>query len=280
MSRRLACLASLLSLSVLLVLAVTWSGQAYADRISRLIQILETDPSYKVRLKVVIALGKGSQRDRRVVPALIKALSDKNHLVRGLAAAALEKKGDVRALPGLRRLLEREKNSFVRERTKRAIRRLSPRVASSRRPRLYVTVGKLYDRSGAGGARALRILAGALRKEFARASGVTTRWSGSGNPTAEELERRRMKGFILGGGIHRLTRRRSGRQLEISCSLRISLSTYPGNSMKAVYSGETSLATTSREDRPERVESLYREIFFGAAREARQQIVRRYLHTQ
>ena len=52
------------------------------------------DPSYKVRVSAALTLGKvgGSA----AVPSLIKALSDQNNCVRGIAAQSLGKIGDSR----------------------------------------------------------------------------------------------------------------------------------------------------------------------------------------
>jgi hypothetical protein len=271
MSSRLPCI-------VLFAVAASASPtRARADRMDRLVQILRTDPSFKVRLRVVIVLGR--LKDRRAVPALVGALSDRSHLVRGLAAAALARIGDPQALPALRATTKDERHPFARKRQRGAIRKLVRLARARRKARFYVTVGKLYNRSRNGGNQAVRLLERALLQEFGRVRGVTTRWDGR-RPRADELQDREMKGFMLNGGILRLTRRRTGGDVEVSCSLKVSLDTYPGNSMKAVYSGEASVAVASRSTRPELEQALYRDLFAGAAREARQHIVSSYLSKQ
>lgn len=265
-------------LLALLICLVAWPTVASADRIDRLIQILHTDPSYKVRLRVVITLA--DVRDRRVAPALVGALSDRHHLVRALSTKALAQIGVTSALPAIQRLARSDPHHYTRRMATRAARRLSamrPRVAP--RPRLYVKVGKVHNRSGTGKQQVVVLLSLALEREFGRVPGVTTRWAGPG-PSAADLLKQRMKGFVLSGSIQRLHRRRSGADLEVSCSIRVELSTYPGLSMKAVYSGQASLQVTSRSNDPQFLQSLYRDIFAGAAREARKQIVRSYLGTQ
>jgi hypothetical protein len=89
-----------------------------------------------------------------------------------------------------------------------------------------------------------------------------------------------MKGFVLDGSILSLSERRSGDSIEISCSIRVSLATYPGNSMKAFYSGGASMEVSASSFRPEYAESIYKEIVEGAAQGAKQHIVRSYLSSQ
>jgi HEAT repeat protein len=252
-----------------------WPVPASADRVDRLIQILRTDSSYKVRMRVVITLT--GIKDRRVPPALIRALSsDESHLVRGLAARALAQQRAHKALPALRRASRRDRHPFARKQARRAAKALASSLADSKRARIYVTVGYLQNRTRRGGQGVVRVLKRALLNEFERAPGVTTRWNGR-RPTGDELRRRKMKGFVLSGTIQRLSRRRSGRNMEIRCRIRVELSTFPGNSMKAFYSGEASMAVASRSRNPAYLRALYREIFAGAAREARNHIVRSYL---
>lgn len=268
---------SWLATYLLVVVLAGWPCRASADRVDRLIQILRTDSSYKVRMRVVITLT--GIKDRRVPPALLGALSsDDSHLVRGLAARALAQQRVRQALPALRRVSRRDRNPFVRRQAKRAADALASLAAAPdpRRARIYVTVGTLKNRARRGGDRVVRVLRRALLDAFERVPGVTTRWDGR-KPTAAELQQRRMKGYVLSGTIQRLSRRRAGRQTEIHCRIRVELATYPGNSMKAFYSGEARMAVASRSPSPEYLHVLYREIFSGAAREARNHIVRSYL---
>jgi len=246
---------------------------AAADRVDRLLQILRGDSSYKVRLRVVITLSE--VRDSRVPPALTAALSDENHLVRGLSAQALAQLGVAAALPRLEHMARRERNAYARRMAAKAVRRLAGMTLKGGQ-RLFVGVGKLHNRSKNGGALASQLFHDALEREFGQVAGVATRWEG-GPPSAEQLRRRQMKGFMLGGTIQSLGQHRSGSSLAVHCAVRVELSTFPENSIKAFYSGETSVEVTAR---GAELESLYRDVFAAAAQEARTQIVRSYLGRQ
>jgi hypothetical protein len=242
--------------------------------VDRLVRVLKTSPGYKVRLRAVITLGK--LRARRAVPALIDTLLDRSVAVRGVTAVTLARIGDARALPWLRQRARQDRSRYVRKKAAWAARRVAARA---RRPkRFYVTVGSLTDGSRNGGGGALRMLKEALLKEFSRADGVTTRWPGR-SPSAEDLRRRRMRGFVLSGSLQRLDRRRNGPDLKVSCNLKVSLATYPGNSIKALYDGETSLEVSSRRRWEDLRELVYRDLFTGAAAEVRHKIVQGYLST-
>lgn len=269
----------------LLVAALTlgWVTAAHGDRADQLIQILKTDLSYKVRLRVVVALGQLKQR--RAVPSLIYALYDQNYTVRGLAAAALAQIGDKRALYALRRVAAKDTHGFVRTRAKIALRVLeraadppgAPR-APPRRERFFIKIGKLANRTGRGERRSIQILEAALLKTFSAVPGVTTRIGDGSDPSAAVLSRHQLRGFALDGTLQRLGRERTGRGLRLTCSIRVALTTFPENSIKAIYSGETAMEVRFYQPRLE--ESLLKDLFEGAADEARRNIVTRYLSLQ
>jgi HEAT repeats len=266
--------------AVLVVVAtLATSGTAHADRVSRLIRILQTETSYKVRLQVVIALGK--IKDSRAVPALIRALSDANYTVRGVAASTLGNFGDKRALAPLKRISRSDGNHFVRSQAKRAVARLSGGGGSGppRGARFFITIGKMTNKSKIGGSRLSAAFKSALLKEFSKVTGVATPWASS-KPSAKVLRKHHLKGFVLDGSIISLTKKRAGASLELSCSIRVSLATYPGNSMKAFYSGGASMAVDASSFKESYAENLYKEIVEGAAQGAKQHIVRSYLSTQ
>lgn len=276
MNRRL--LTALVALAALMWL----DSPARADRIDRLVRILKTDSSYKVRMQVAIALGK--LKAKRAVGALIFTLRDPNETVQGVAAAALGQIGDKRALPSLRSLQQRTSNSFVRKQAARAIATIDGGGGGEGAPkpnaRFFVTVGKLSNKSGRGGSRLSQIFGDALRKEFSKIPSVTTSWYGGSKPNAGQLRKRRMKGFVLDGSILSLTQKESGGNIEISCNIRVSLATYPGNSMKAFYSGGASTAVSARYFNPSQALGVYKDLIEGAATGARQHIARSYLATQ
>jgi hypothetical protein len=264
---------------LMLVATLATSGAAHADRVGRLIQILQTESSYKVRLQVVIALGK--IKDRRAVPALIRALSDANYTVRGVAASTLGNFRDKRALTPLKRLSRSDSNHFVRSQAKRAVASISGRGGSGppRGARFFVTIGKMTNKTSVGGGKLSAAFKTALLKEFSKVTGVATPWA-SPKPSAKVLRKHRLKGFVLDGSITSLSKKRAGSSFELSCSIRVSLATYPGNSMKAFYSGGASMAVDASSFKDSYAVNLYKEIIEGAAQGARQHIVRSYLSTQ
>jgi len=256
-----------------LALLTGWPAGAQTNRIDQLVRILQTSDSYKVRLQVVITLGK--LKDRRAVPALVGALKDDNYTVRGIAATALGQIGDNSALPALKRLYKSDKNSFVKSQAKKAIQALSgggsdgPPAGS----RFFITVGKISNKSGVGGTQLADDFKHALLKEFGRVPGVATPWS-SQNPSPAVLRKHRLTGFVLDGAILSATSKSSGSGFELSCSIKVSLSTFPGNSMKAFYTGGASMQVDKVQPRD------YKDIVEGAAQGAREHIARSYLSTQ
>lgn len=264
-------------LVTVLVFTLLATGDASADRVGRLIQILQTDASYKVRLQTVIVLGK--LKSKRAVPALIGALVDEHYTVRGVASVTLAQIGDKRALPELKRRLALEKNSFVLSQLGKAIRTLER--GSSAPPagtRFFVTAGKMSNKS-VGGKDLAQVLGDALNKEFASVSGVITDWGGR-NPSAKELRKKKIKGFVLDGAIVSLSRKQVGSEYEISCSIKVSLATFPGNSMKAFYSGGASTMVSVRGFKAEYERGLFKDVLEGAAQGAQQHIMSSYLNTQ
>lgn len=265
-----------------LLLAVTGvapTAAAQDDRLGRLIRILQTDPSYKVRLQVVIALGK--LKDTRAVPALVRALSDDNYTVRGVTASTLGRLGDKRAAAPLKRLISSDSNSFVRSQATKALAELSGGKGTGppSGARFFITVGKMTNKTGKGGSTLSDAFRDALLKEFSKVSGVATPWSSS-NPSAAELRKLKLTGFVLDGSITSLTRTRTGSSFELSCSIRVSLATYPGNSMKAFYSGGASMEVDASSFKPADETGLFKDVVEGAAQGAQQHIVRSYLSTQ
>lgn len=270
----------IISLVILLLGMLSLASPARADRIDRLVHILQTDRSYKVKLKVLIALGK--LKNKRAVPAMIRILSHKDYSLRGVAAAVLAQMGDRRALPRLRTLARSDPHGFVRDKAKLAIKRLSTagngtHSSPGGRPQILLFVGKLVNTTGSG-KRPLGILKTALLKAFSTVPKVTTNWP-TAKPSPGDLRRQKMKAFSLMGVIKKLKRRQAGRNLEITSAIQVSLLSYPGNSLRAIYSGEATLSVQARSSTSLN-ESLYKDLFEGAAVEARKQIMRSYLNHQ
>jgi hypothetical protein len=244
---------------------------ARADRIDHLIRILETPgTSYKVRLLAVAFLGK--LKSPRAVPALIRRLSDRSRSVRRLAVLSLGRIGDPSALPALR-----ETGGAHARRAIQAIERRRTEVPPDKR--IYVTTGRFANHARLGGQRLGARLRAALLRELASRSEVTTRWPGA-PPTADDLARRRMRGYILDGSIVSLDRVSSReRGYRLTCRIRVSVATFPGGSMRAFYKGESSVSVPDT-DSQRSEEELVRKVVESAAREATQRILQGYLYRE
>jgi len=246
---------------------------ARADVVDKLIQILKTSDSYKVRMTAAISLGK--KKDKRAVPALMFALRDAEYTVRALSAAALGQIGDKRAVSSLKSMLGRESNSFAKGQAKKALAKLSGGGGggggSIVGAKVYLRVGKIANNSPIGGKTISSALGAALLAQFGKVSKIVTRWPG-GKPSAAELRKRGIKAFVLDGAIQKLTNKPSGGNVEISCFIRVSLATYPQNSMKAFYSGGASMSVSQRDFDRQKV-TLYKELVVATAGGARQQFV-------
>lgn len=97
-----------------------------ADPVPQLIRVLGRASDYKQRLAAIIGLAR--TRDARAVPALIRALKDPNHTVRGSAARVLGTLGDRRARKPLEALLLLSKNDYVRGQAQQALAALMARA--------------------------------------------------------------------------------------------------------------------------------------------------------
>ena len=251
---------------------------ARADRVDRLVSILAGKPDYKIRLQVVLVLTR--LRPRRAVPALVDVLDDEKHTVRGLAATALGKIGDIKAIPGLKARLKVEKQPFVIGEIKAALKTLKAlKLGPPRGTRFFITSGKMVDSTGKGGEEMVRMMNEVLLRELEKAEGIVTYWAGR-SPTRSELKRRRIKGYILDGSILELSRKRVASVMEVTCKLKITLSTYPGNSMRVFITRGASMRIPDMSFKPARVAAQYRDVLEGALVAAKQDLVRNYLSKQ
>ncbi|MFH1129739.1 MAG: HEAT repeat domain-containing protein [Pseudomonadota bacterium] len=255
-------------LIVLVLLMLGWGQIAEADRIDRLIQILQTDPSYKVRLQVALTLVK--LKDNRAVPVLISTLNDENHTVRGIAAGALGQMGDIRALSPLLILQASEKHHFVKAQISKAIKAIKSK-------RFLIRVGKMANTSGRGGPELSRLFGQELLKEFGKVENVATDW-GVQTTEVAELSKLGIKAFVLDGAIISFSQQKKGESAEVSCNVRVSLATYPENSLKAFYTGGTSMEVPVGD--LEQQKELDQDLIVAAAQGAKEYILRNFLNTQ
>jgi len=251
---------------------------ARADRVGRLVSILASKPDYKIRLQVVLVLTR--LMSRRSVPALVDVLSDEKPTIRGLAATALGKIGDIKAIPGMQARLKVEKNAFVRGELKQALKLLKVlKTGPPRGTRFYITTGKMADKTGKGGAELVGMMSEVLMRELQKEQGIVTYWAGR-RPSATDLRKRRVKGFILDGSIISLSRKSAGGVMEVSCKIKVTLSTYPGNSMRVFITRGASMRIPDMTFKPARQAAQNRDVLEGALVAAKQDLVRNYLSKQ
>jgi HEAT repeat protein len=84
----------------------------YAEGVRDIVDLLQTDEDYLVRLCAAEALG--NLNDRSAIPALIEALNDPNEGVRAYAADSIGLLGVVEALPILQQKIEFESSLLTR----------------------------------------------------------------------------------------------------------------------------------------------------------------------
>ena len=112
----------ILLLAILLALP---AAQAAEDKVAFLSVKLGDNPSFKVRLKAAVLLGR--MKDPRAVRPLCDALEDDNYVVRGAAARALGNLGHPMAVAAVEPLLRLvgDEEPFVRKEVRRALENLA-----------------------------------------------------------------------------------------------------------------------------------------------------------
>jgi HEAT repeat protein len=121
MGNKIRALLALL-LTVALSLTAVWAAE---DKVAFLSDKLGKNPSFKVRLKAAVLLGR--MKDPRAVRPLCDALEDDNYVVRGAAARALGNLGHPMAVAAVEPLLRMvgDEELFVRKEVRRALENLS-----------------------------------------------------------------------------------------------------------------------------------------------------------
>lgn len=225
-------------------------SEARADKVDRLIDQLRGASSYKVRLSAALSLTKLG--DPRAIPALARALRDREKTIRGVAAAGLAKVVDERTpkkrraavLRALRRTIKSDKNSFVRRQAQKAYNRIESLGSSEGgRGSVFVDVGSMGDKTGKNGA--LRtLMRTTVAKTFrSKAQTVQLRLPGGSQPSRKSL--REMNAFHVDGTITALEVSSSGRSSEVACKVSMLIATYPEKSMFGFLNGGARVTTGS-----------------------------------
>jgi len=199
---------------------------ARADRVDDL-SMASQDSSYKVRLQAALVLGK-MKGEKRAVTILTRLLQrDDNPTVRGTAASSLGQIGDPDAKDALEAATH-DTDSFVRGQAQKAMAMLGgggPAPSSGGGP------AKFYLAIGFAGSGPPQMVHEALAQELRKLPNVAL-GNGAGEPTAAQLNQRKLQGFIVDGSVARLSATMTGGQYTIACDLKAYVATFPGKSVK------------------------------------------------
>lgn len=246
-------------------------GAAGADKIDRHVAQLERGPGYKERLSAAIQLAKSS--DRRAIAALGHVLeNDRSRTIRRLAALSLGKMIQATTPRGLRADVERvlsraaegDEDRKVRRNARQSLQRLSEVPARAPagddvRPRrihdpgpsgkggVFLHVGTPRDasrRSPRGVAPALHdAVRGALRKH---APDYRLDWPSQEPPTADQLQRSRMRAYRVQAAIMGYRIRTRGSRAEIECTVAVQINPWQGRDTAERWSEQEAAAATGR----------------------------------
>lgn len=222
------------SVGVIVFCLCLFPPAVWADQIADLTRVLNTNPSYKVRLTAIIGLSK--YKDPRVTIALHKALKNRrqSNFVRGFAARMLAKKRAFSAIPALRKAA-RASNSYLRNKARKALRTMCPRsIRRASRRSFYLNLDKVKSR-GPMHQIARELWLRKLRKRLGADSRTIFEWGRCKLPSRRTLRRKRYAGFFL--NIEVKVRYKGG---ATQCAIDVILANYPNNSLKGFYRAKAS----------------------------------------
>jgi hypothetical protein len=211
---------------VLTILCLMRAGPVFGDKVEDLSRMLLDDSSYKVRLQAALLLGKLG--DRKAVAPLTKALGDENRTVRAMSAQALAQLHANEAVPALKGLLAREKDSFVRGQVEKALAALGPGEGTRGKPKIYLTFGSFAGGGSRAEAGLLEALRAALKRELAKLSGVTFTLESGEEKTFGRSGR---LGFLIDGNVTRLDDGVVGGGVETNCDVKVMVARWPSKSI-------------------------------------------------
>jgi hypothetical protein len=204
---------------VVLLLAAT---VARADRVDDLGRALAGDINWKVRMQAASVLGH--LRDKRGVPALVRALSDASESVRGVAASALGEIGDPSASMALKRSL-RDPSQLVRDQAQAALESMQapPPAPATQATGVRVEIGAITSRTSRLPGDLADRLRARVEQNLRSTAGVSYVQSGAQ--------------FTLDTSVTKLTRRTTADTVEIQCEVSLILSRSAGRALVLTTSG-------------------------------------------
>ncbi|MBU1238425.1 HEAT repeat domain-containing protein [Myxococcota bacterium] len=222
----------------LLAFSLFMPARARADAVDVLVNTLKTSKNYKVRVTAAMLLSSHKGKSK-AFSALLNALNnDKNPTVRGTAALSLGKLGNTAAIPYLKKKAAKEK-SYVRKMAKEALKLLQQRCPSVNfsGKKIYLRVGPMGVNGFSSGSTAIKAsLRSMLTDEAEKISYVTPHWDKCKIPKKRDLRKKKLTGFMVDGT---LIISQSGS--EVSCNLKIFITTFPGKAIKMMTSGGAAL---------------------------------------
>ena len=237
---------------IALVIGVGWARAHAAPptprvKVEDLCAALEADSNYKVRVQAAIVLGRLGNEDG--VGCLIKALTDPNKTVRGIAAQALGQIGESRAADPLRSLLQTEADPFVKAQAEKALAALHPAAVAGALPgankkaKIYLSFGPFTGTSKTIGPDAAKQVHDVLQRELAKLSTVTL----SLNPADQKnFAKSGLLGFFIDGVVTRLDDTPSGGSSETSCDVKAQVLRWPSKSLISWTNAGASVQSGSR----------------------------------
>ncbi|HET6146767.1 MAG TPA: HEAT repeat domain-containing protein [Polyangia bacterium] len=215
-------------------------------KVEELCTALEGDSNYKVRVQAAIVLGRLG--DDTGVGCLIKALSDPNKTVRGIAAQALGQIGEARAADPLRALLQTEADPFVKAQADKALAALHAAApgglaAANKKARIYLSFGPFTGTAKAIGPEAAKLVHDVLQRELGKLSTVTLTL----NPADQKnFAKSGLLGFLIDGVVTRLDDTVSGGSSETSCDVKAQVLRWPSKSLISWTNAGASVQSGSR----------------------------------
>ena len=214
------------------------SSAVYAGTVDVLINTLKTSKNYKVRVTAAMLLSK-RKNSSKVFSALLYAMNHDKHItVRGTAALALGKLGNKSAMPYLKKAAKSSKR-YLRKMARKAIKLLQnqcPKV-NFKGKMIYLNIGPMGVKGfSSGKKRLISYLRTQLAKSAEKISYVTPYWPKCKTPSRRDLRKKKLKGYMVDGTM--IISHSGG---ELSCTLKLFVTTFPGKSIKMMNSANAAL---------------------------------------